>query len=236
MLAVYKREMRADFTTPIGYVVIALYLALTETVLALTMLFSSEATHIDYYFLAQIIIFIIMIPLLTMKLFSEERKLKTEQLLLTSPVSLTAMVFAKFCAAFTMFCSVFIFSTVLNTIVLSRFGEINIAVIIGNAIGILLIGAAFCAIGVFFSALTENQIVAAVSAIATLGALVALNLLNLFLPSGFLKTMVSWISIWERYNDFTYGMFNIGSLVYFLSFVIVFLFLTVRVYERKRWA
>ena len=204
MLAVYKREMRAYFTTPIGYVVIALYLALTETVLALTMLFSSEATHIDYYFLAQIIIFIIMIPLLTMKLFSEERKLKTEQ--------------------------------VLNTIVLSRFGEINIAVIIGNAIGILLIGAAFCAIGVFFSALTENQIVAAVSAIATLGALVALNLLNLFLPSGFLKTMVSWISIWERYNDFTYGMFNIGSLVYFLSFVIVFLFLTVRVYERKRWA
>ena len=236
MTAIYKREMKAYFTTPIGYVVAALYLALTETVFALTMLFSPESTQIDYYFLAQILIFIIMIPLLTMKLFSEERKMKTEQLLLTSPVGLSAMVFAKFAAAFTMFFGMFVLSTVINTAVLGAFGEVNYAVIIGNGVGILLIGAAFCAVGCFFSSLTENQIVAAVSTITALGALVGLNLINLFLSSGFLKSIISWISIWERYNDFTYGTLNLGSLIYFASFVVAFLFLTIRVFEKKRWA
>ena len=236
MLAIYKREMRAYFTTPIGFVVIALYFAMTAAVFALTVLFSAESTHIDYYFLAQILIFIILIPLLTMKLFSEEKRMKTEQLLLTSPIGLNAMVMGKFLAAFTMFACQFALSTFINTMITDLYGKVNFAVVIGNSVAILLIGAAFCAIGCFFSSLTENQIVAAVSTIAALAVLVGLNLLSSLLDGGFLVKMISWISIWERYNTFTYGYLHIGSLIYFASFVVIFLFLTVRVYERKRWA
>ena len=236
MLAIYKREMRYFFTSPVGYVFVAIFFAISAAIFMALTVQAGENANYNSYFSYIIMLCIVEIPLLTMKLLSEERKMKTEQLLLTSPVGLSAMVFAKFAAAFTMFFGMFVLSTVINTAVLGAFGEVNYAVIIGNGVGILLIGAAFCAVGCFFSSLTENQIVAAVSTITALGALVGLNLINLFLSSGFLKSIISWISIWERYNDFTYGTLNLGSLIYFASFVVAFLFLTIRVFEKKRWA
>ena len=113
-------------------------------------------------------IFIIIIPLITMKLISEERKMRTDQLILTSPVSLFGIVFAKFLAAFTLFGGTFIISSVIYYIPLSLYGTPNAASYICSVIAILLSGSAFIAIGIFISSLTENQFIAALGTIAAI--------------------------------------------------------------------
>ena len=101
MTAIYKREMRSYFTTPIGYVFLTVFLFFAEGLFCYTTLFS-RTTDVKNYFTAMLFLLVILLPLLTMKLFSEEKKQRTEQLLLTSPVSLFSMVFAKFLAAYTV--------------------------------------------------------------------------------------------------------------------------------------
>ena len=169
-----------------------------------------------------------------MKLFSEERKLKTEQLLLTAPVSLMGMVMAKFSAAYTMFAITFLASCC-NFFILPLYGSINGAILAGNIISILLVGAAFIAIGVFVSSLSENQLNAAIGTIAILLVLLVISFASSYIDFAFIREILSWVSIFTRYHDFTYGVFNYSALLYYLSIAFVFLFLTVRVYEKRRW-
>ncbi|MBO4229160.1 MAG: ABC transporter permease, partial [Clostridia bacterium] len=108
MSAIYKREMRAYFTSPIGYLYIAVFFAANGALFSYLTLEAGSSSDIGNYFLIVMFLFIVLIPLLTMKLFCEERKQKTEQLLLTAPVSLTEMVLGKFFAAYTMFAGTFL--------------------------------------------------------------------------------------------------------------------------------
>ena len=146
MTAIYKREMLSYFTSPIGYVFVAVFLALNAFIFSICTLMEGENSSVGSYFTMVMFIFIILVPLLTMKSFSEERRMRTEQLLLTSPVSLFGMVFAKFLAAFTMFGGTFIFGSLFNFAVLYKYCEKpNGAVLVSDSIGILLIGAAAAA-------------------------------------------------------------------------------------------
>ena len=236
MLAIYKREMLSYFTSPIGYVFIAVFLALNAFIFSVFTLMAGENSSVGTYFMFVMFIFIILVPLLTMKSFSEERKMRTEQLILTSPVSLMGMVFAKFLAAFTMFGGTFIGGNLINFATLYKYGEPNTAVLISSSIGILLIGSAFIAIGLFVSALTENQLVAAVGTMGILIFLLLVGLLNSYIDSYVVRIVIDWISIYSRFVNFSYGILDPATLVYYFSICFVFMFVTVRIYEKRRWS
>ena len=235
MLAIYKREMRSYFTSPTGYIFMAMFLAISGLLFSLCT-FLVKQVDISSYFMLLLIVFIIVIPLLTMKLMSEERKLKTEQILLTSPVSLAGIVLAKFFAAFTMFAITFIGSEIIHFGILSAYAaEISYAQVLGNTIGILLIGGAFIAIGLFLSSLTESQIVAAISTIAVILGMILLSTVAEYIGNDMLRVGVKWLAIVSRFSPFTAGIFDLASIIYYISLAVIFLFLTVRVYEKRRW-
>ena len=112
MFAIYKKEMRQYFTTPLGYVFIAVFLGISGFVFAFTTL-QNQTSDVSGYFQMMIFGYIVIVPLLTMRSFAEERRTKTEQLLMTSPVSITGMIMAKFLAAFTMFAGTVLVSCLL---------------------------------------------------------------------------------------------------------------------------
>lgn len=250
MLAIYKKELRSYFVNAIGYVYIAVFLAVSAFACCMTTIAvgenSTATCDTSSYFQIMLFAFIVLLPLLTMKLFSEEKKMRTEQLLLTAPVSLTGMVLAKFLAALTMFLGSMLVSCI-NFIPLYKYGKtydwagvvdgtkVNTPGIVGSMIGVVLVGMAFLAIGVFISALTENQLVAAVATIASIAGLLVLGFINEYIGNYALRAVISWISIFSRFQSFSYGIFDFAALLYYLSICAVFLFLTVRVYERRRW-
>ena len=120
--------------------------------------------------------------------------------------------------------------------VLGLYSEPNWARVIGCTVGILLVGICFIAIGLFVSSLTDNQFIAAIGTIALLAGLVVVAIINGLIDNYYLRLVLDWISIYSRYMNFTYGIFDVASAVYYLSICVVFLFLTVRVYEKRRLA
>ena len=244
MFAIFKRDLRSYFTTPVGYVYMAIFLAVNGGAFSLFTLLEGDRSSVRNYFTAMIFALIVLIPILTMKTFSEEKKLKTEQLLMTSRVSLGGMVMGKFLAAYTVFACTFLLGCI-NFTALFEYGpmnydgtasEYNGAVLIGSVIAVLLIGAAFVAIGLFISSLTENQIISILVTVAVMGLFLVIGMLNSSIPFAPVREVLSWLSIYTRFANFTYGVFDFNAVLYYVSISFVFLFLTVRIYEKRRWA
>lgn len=235
MFAIYKKELRTYFTTFIGYVFIAAFLVMSSILFIISTLSQGADSDITSYYTLVILAFVVLIPLLTMKLFSEEKRQKTEVLLLTSPASLFGIVLAKYLAAFTMFAATLAVSCV-NLIPLYMYGEQNTGVILGNLFSVLLIGSGFISIGVFISSLTENQLVSAVCTIGAIMLLLAVGMLSTSIGFQPLREVLNFFSIFNRYTYFTYGIVDYSALIYYFSITVIFLFLTVRVFERRRWA
>ncbi len=234
MLAIYKREMRSYFTTPIGYVFAAIFLCISAAVFCFTTLYAMSADT-SLYFTVMIFSFVVLLPLLTMKTFSEERKTKTEQLFLSAPVSITGVVMAKFLAAFTVFFGCTLVSA-LNLIILFHHAEPSTPLILGNLTAMILVGMAFLAIGVFVSALTESQLSASVITVAVLLGLLVISFANNLIGAEWLRFILSGLSVFARYQNFANGIFDVAALLYYVSLTAVFLFLTVRVYDRRRFS
>jgi len=108
--------------------------------------------------------------------------------------------------------------------------------LIGHLFGILLIGAACISIGVFISSLTENQLIAAIGSMAILLFFIMISFVSPYINSAWLRTILSWVSLMDRYNAFGNGIFDFNALLYYSSLSVVFLFLTVRVFEKRRWS
>ena len=237
MFAIYKREIRSYFTSPIGYIFMAIFLAASGFIFSMFTVQAGASSDVGSYFVYLLISFIIVLPVLTMKLFADERKQRTEPLLLTSPVTLSGMVCAKFLAAFTMFLITFGISA-FDFIALYKYSadKPNTAILVGNIIGIILVAAACIAIGVFISSLTENQLVAALGTMAVIIVFIFASSFNSFIDSYVVRSVLSWVSILDRYYNFTYGYFDVNAIIYYVSICSLFLFLTVRVYEKRRWS
>lgn len=236
MLAIYKREMRYFFTSPVGYVFVAIFFAVSAGIfMSLTVQKGADANYTQY-FTYVIMLCIVEVPLLTMKLLSEERKMKTDQLILTSPVSLFGIVMAKFLAAYSLFGGSFLVSSIIYYIPLKVYGTPDTAIYIGSVIAILLIGAAFIAVGEFISSLTENQFLAAFGTIAAICLFVFAQNINSYINSEFVRRIFSAISVTSRYTYFMYGLFDWAALIYYVSLIAAFLFMTVRVFEKRRWS
>ena len=217
--------MRSYFTGVIGYVFLVLFLAIGGAIFCFTTLFSMSA-DITSFFTYMMIVSAVMLPLLTMKSFSDERKTETE---------LTGMVFAKFLAALTMFAGSLIINS-LYFLILYPYASVKTANLLGNVLALLLVGMTFIAIGIFVSALTENQLSAAVGTMAIILVFLVIGLINLLLPANFwLRYVFDCVSIFTRFQAFTNGYFDLSSLLYYLSVTAVFVYLTIRIYDRRRY-
>lgn len=239
MLTIFKREFKTYFTSVIGYVFFTLFMIFYGVFFYVSIIGGEKSgivsSGMSNFFGMIYFVLVLLVPVLTMRLLSEERKQKTDQLLLTSPVGLGQIVTGKFLSAFAIY-SVAVGTTAFFAIVIAAHGKLNFVEYIGMVVGILLIGAALIAVGEFISALTESQVVAA---FATFGAIVLTFvpvLLSSIVSSSLLKTLLGLISLHTRYTDFTSGIFDISNILFYISFTAVFLFLTVRVMERRRWS
>ena len=234
MLAIFKRELKAYFTGVIGYVFLVIYLAVAGILFSYTTMMSMSSDMSLYYTL-MLIFTAIVLPLLTMKSFSEERKMKTEQLVLTAPVALPAMVLGKFLAPYVIYAGATVLTS-LYFLLLAPYAQLQYAILLGEVIAMLLVGAVFIAIGLFVSALTENQLSAAIGTIAIILAFFGIGLVGALLPSNYwLRFVFDALSIFTRFETFINGYFDLASLLYYVSVGGVFFWLTIRVYDRRRF-
>ena len=232
--------------TAIGYVYVGVFLSASALLCCYSTLMSGTY-ETSGYFTFLLFTFIILVPLLTMRLFSEEKKLRTEQLLLTAPVSITGMIMGKYLAAMTMFCGTLLASCI-NFFPLYVYKRIETqkietyvpvgpsgAEIVGCLIGVTLIGAAFVAIGLFISSLTENQLAAAVVTVSVIVVMLVLNFVNEYIDVYAIRAVIDWVCVLSRFTNFSYGILDFSAMLYYLSLSGVFLLLTNRVYEKRRW-
>lgn len=236
MGAIYRREMSSYFYSPVAYVFIVVLLAFTGYIFTFANIFQMNA-DMSITFSNIFLILMVLLPILTMRLFSEEKRQKTEQGLLTAPVTLLEIVLGKFFAALTVY-TVSIAIYIVYALVLAALGaSVEWAIIFGNLLGLFLLGAAFISAGVFISSTTENQVVAAVGTFVLIFLLYSIDAIGSIITKvPFLQQVCTYLSFYSRYNELTNGIFNITSILFFVSVTAVFLFLTVRVFEKRRWS
>ena len=234
MFAIFKRELKAYFTSPLGYVFLAIFYAFSGLFFYIFSL-SVGSTDISSVFLMMFIVLMVFVPLLTMRLLSEDKKQKTDQLILTAPVSLLSIVMGKFLAAYAIF-AIGVAVMPVYGFVMSTFATVSWLPIWGNTVGLLLLGGIFVSIGLFISSLTENQMIAAIGGFFINLMILLMNTMKSAIPNGFLQDVLSSISVYSRYSEITNGIFSLSSLIFFVSVIFIFLFLTVRVLEKRRWA
>lgn len=287
MKAIYKREIKMYFNSMIGYVFVAFFVLITAIYFSIQNILQMSPDF-QNVFSSVIMMFLILGPMLTMRLLSEEKKQKTDQLLLTSPVSVPGIVLGKYFAAVTVFL-ISLLITIIFPIILSFYGTLATAQIIGSYVGFFLLGSAFIAVGLWISSIADNQIVSAVATfvaiflllmvetivssasgnqsfslmfagilallvalyvysntknpevsiivfIAEAAVILVLFFLKKGLFIGFAGKFAKMFAVLTRFNNFAMGLFDIASVVYFVSFIAVFLYFTVRVIEKRRWS
>ena len=234
MKAILRRELKSYFASPIGYVCIAVLLFLSG-LLYWNVMSIGSSSYISMVYSNLFTFTMMVIPILTMKSMSDEQKNKTDQALLTAPVSVTAIVLGKFLAAFIVY-AIAMTGSLLPCVAISLFGSPSWGEIFGYYLGSLFYGAAMISIGVFISSLTVSQVISAIATFAVSIFILLMGQLASLASGTFVATVVEWLSFDTRYAYFTQGIFNISSAVFFLSVVAIFVFLTARRLESKRWS
>ncbi|MBO5343467.1 MAG: ABC transporter permease subunit [Ruminococcus sp.] len=233
MGAIYRREMGAFFTSGIAYVFLAGYALFSGLFFSFGVI-GSGVSDISPMFSSMFIIVVFLIPILTMRLLSEEKKNRTDQGLLTAPISLSSIVLGKYFAALTLFIIaesiVFIYA-----IIIALCGEVVWSTLLGNYFAMLFLGAAFIAIGLFISSLTENQIASALIGMFVLFVLYLMDSLAANIPVEFIQKAVVSAAFYSRYLELTRGVFDLSTIVYFISIAVLFNFFSVRVLDKRRW-
>jgi ABC-2 type transport system permease protein len=253
--AIYRKEMGHYFVSPIAYVFIGLFLILSAfffnfflTAVIQQSLSAemegmrygmtqnidvpSEVMRAFFGLLSTLVLFIT--PILTMGVYAEERKRGTMELLMTSPITETDIVLGKFLASFSLFALMLLPTlTYLIFMYLHSDPMPPWRVLVAGYAGILLLGASLTALGTFISSLTENQIIAAV---LTFAAFLLVWVLDIGRnASGAVASVLTYLSVIRHYEDFTRGVVDTSSLVYYGSFIVLFVFLTIRSVDSMRW-
>lgn len=227
-----KREIVAFFVSPIAYVVGAAFLFITGLFFVFTITFDSIATLISVFQVTSVILLFVA-PILTMRLLSEEARAGTLELLLTAPVRDWEVVLGKFLAAFLFFVAMLV-PTLYYLFLLTRYGNPDIPITFSGYLGIILLGAMLISFGTLTSAMSANQIVAAVLGIAlSLTFWLAGGLASTF--QGPLGKLFEHLSVQEHFLDFIQGLITSTNIIYFLSITAISLFLATRVLEVRRW-
>lgn len=287
MFAIYKKELRSYFVNMSGYVFIA-FLLLFAGIFVTAVNLKSAMASVEYALSSMTMVFLFIIPILTMRSLAEERHARTDQLLYSLPLRVTDIVLGKYLAMLTVFLiPVGIIS--IYPILLSAFGTVHFAASYGAILAFFLLGAALIAICMFMSALTESQIIAAVLSFGVLLACYLMNGIAVLIPStaiasylalmavsilfalvvwfmtknavvtlaaaaicilplsatyyfnrpafeGLFPDLLSTLSVFDRFNNFVMGIFDVTAIVYYLSIIAFFLFLSIQSVEKRRWS
>lgn len=236
MRAVWKRELRSYLKSPVGYVYLFLYLILIGACFSIFNIAQASAEVSNYFYLSCYVL-ILVVPILTMKLFPEERKNKTDQILITAPISITKMVLGKFMAAYSLFLMSLV-PSVFAMLFLAYYstGGIEVGIMFGSYIGILLVGAAYIAIAMLMACITESQIIAFIMGFFTLLIFAICDILKSLMSNVVVNRIVDVISVSSRFQKLANGLFDFSAIFYFLSLTVVFLFLIVRIIDKRRWS
>ena len=234
MGAIIKRELNAYFRSPAGYVFCAVYIFFSALSFRAVLL-DGQSSQFPQIYSGMMNIDLLILPVLTMRLFSEERRQKTDQILITSPVSIFSLVMGKFLAAMCVYAGCTLF-TLLYAVVLSVFVDPGWALVAGNIVGALMFGGAFIAIGMFISSLTESQVVAAIGSFFISTLCILIDVVPMLVNNDTVSSIVRYISFVEQYTPFTQGLLSFSSSVFFLSIMALFIFLTMQSIEKRRWA
>ncbi len=286
MLAIYKKELRSFFNNMTGYIFIAFILVIAGIYTAANCL---KGMSPDFEFVLASLSFVLLlcVPILTMRSLAEERRSKTDQLLYSLPMKVSAVVLGKYLAMLT----VFLIPTgvmMLYPFILAMFGSVPFLTIYSAFIGFILLGAALIAVGMFMSALTESQLISAVISFASLlviylmsslasmvpttalasllcftalilviafivysmthdvyaaisaGAILEIILLAVFIfkrtaLEGAFPNVMRSLAMFDRFNNFALGIFDVTAIIYYLTVVVVFVFLSIQAVEKRRW-
>ena len=232
MKAIFKKEFMSYFKTPLGWVFLSAFLLVSGLIFNSANLLGGDSS-LQGVFSNIITICTFLIPVLTMRLLSEERNQKTDQVLFTAPVSVSRVVIGKYFAAVAVF-GLALASTLLYLFVLAAHGAPPYAETFGSYLGFFLLGMSLIAIGTFISSLTESQVVSAISTFFAVLAFFMLDLVKQVGQSQALAKFIDWISITARFSDFLIGVLNIAPIVYYLSFSTLFIVFTIAVLEKRR--
>ncbi len=232
MCAIYKKELRAYLTSMTGYIFMAVLLAVTSLYYVANCLVGGYpvfgAVLSSVYF-----VLLIIVPVLTMRSMAEEKRQKTDQLLMTAPVSLWKIVLGKYLAMVTIFL-IPMAVICLYPLILLQFGSVSLPMAYTAILGYTLFGAACLAIGLFLSAVTESQVIAAV---LTFGVLFFLNMAsgiaNVIGASGILSSVFNALCIYQPFINFVQGMFDLTGVIYYVTIIALALFLTVQLLQKK---
>ena len=238
MNAVWKREWQAMFKTPIGYVFMGFFL-LVSGYFFWGYNLSASSSDMSGFFDRIAYILVMFVPVLTMRLFSEERRNKTDQLLITSPMSIWEIVMGKFLAAASVLLATLVI-TLLYPAVIAVFGKLAVGMVLTSYLGCFLLGCVYIALGLLISSICENQLTAAIVTLVINILLQVLEYVPQMLVAGspfaFARYFLSWLSLSTRNMEFAVGLLSPSNILYLLSFAGVLLFLTVRVIEKRRWS
>lgn len=234
MWAIYKREVGAFFSSSIAYVFLAVFYLFSGYFFYISTV-GVGSSDITSMFSSLFLVVIFLIPILTMKSFSEEKKTKTEQGLLTAPVPIGSIVMGKYLACMTLYI-IAVSIVFVHGIILEILGTVAWAELVSNWLALVLLGFAFVSVGVFISSLTENQIVSAVASFVVLMLLYMIDIISNYVNIDFVQNILSALSFYTKYYEFTCGIFNLASVLFYVSVAVIFNFLTVRVFEKRRWS
>lgn len=231
--AIARREVRAYFTSPVGYVVLALFLFLAGVFFA-TIVRDTRTAAMIGPFSNIIVLLLFLSPIITMRLFAEEKKLGTLELLMTKPVNDWAVVVGKFLAAL-FYVLLMLVPTAIYVGVLFRYGNPDLGPILTGYLGVVLVAISFVSLGMFASVLTENQIIAVVLSFVFLLVFWVIDSLIGATATFAGATAFGYLSLSTHFDDFLRGVIDVKDVVYFVSFVAFWLFATTKVLGSRKW-
>lgn len=287
VIAIFKKEIRTYFTSMSGYIFLFFFTLISSIFYVMGCVLSANGEY-SYVLSSITLMFLLLVPTITMRLLAEESRNKTDQLLFTSPIKIVDIVLGKYFSAIALL----LIATLITAIfpmMLAPFGEVPVAQTVGAFVAFFLVGSCFIAVGLFISSLTDNQIVAAVASFGILLAMYLMDSIVQGLPTsrissiiftvallialafyvynnlkrvdisvgivaigiaiisafyfakptvfdGFMINIFGWFSIMKRFFNFCYGIFDLSSIVYYISFASVFVYLTIQTIEKKRWS
>jgi ABC-2 type transport system permease protein len=250
--AITRKEIRSYFYSPIAYVLIGVFLIINGYLFFNIVSFASRqsvqllrfqgaAPQINLNdlifrptFHNMSVVLLLIIPILTMRLFSEEKKTRTVELLLTSPLTVTQIVLGKYLGALMIYLSMLGLTFYMPTL-LSIYGQLNWGTVISGYLGLVLLGAVLLSIGLFASSLTENQVIAALSSFGMLLIFWLLGWSAVAVEGSGMGTVLSYLSILDHFDGLVRGLVETQTIIYYLSVATFALFLTHRVVESQRW-
>nr|MBR4279701.1 ABC transporter permease [Clostridia bacterium] len=233
MLSIWKRELQGYFYTPVGYVFMGVFLMLSSVIFYLTIM-QSRSSDLLSFIGTMSYLWMLLCPVLTMRLLAEEKQKRTDQLLLTSPVSLPGIVLGKYLAAVTVM-GLTVLLTGLFVGIVALYGQVYPGELMVGYLGFILQGCAFIALDLFISGAASNQVTAVVAAFGANFVLWMLDLIQSAIRIDWVNSILSFFSLYERTEPFLMGQLSFASVGYDLSFAAAFILLTIHMLDARRY-